>query len=82
MQTLDFKNSPPEIKNLFISHMTLTEKLMFEQASESPAFSQRLQMLKQFPLFFAPKPLNELSQLPPEMEEEMTTPNPEELSVA
>lgn len=60
MQTLDFKNSPDEVKDLFIAHVAATEKLMTEQASESPAFFAKLQTLRQFPMFYTAKPVNEL----------------------
>jgi hypothetical protein len=59
MQTLDFKQSPDEIKDLFIGHVAATEKLMFEQAAENPLFGDRLGQLKQFPMFYTPKPVNE-----------------------
>ena len=65
MQTLDFKQSPEEIQELFIRHVTATEKLMFEQAAESPAFSQRLEQLRQFPMFYTPIPVNEVPLPPP-----------------
>lgn len=68
MQTLDFKHSPDEIQELFIRHVTATEKLMFEQASESPTFSQRLEQLRQFPMFYTPIPVNEIPLPPPGME--------------
>lgn len=61
MQTLDFKQSPDEIKELFIEHVTLTEKLMFEQAAENPIFGQRLNQLKQFPMLYTPAPVNEVA---------------------
>lgn len=66
MQGVEFKHSPPQIKNLFERHMTLTEKLMFEQARESPTFQTRLMQLKQFPMFYFPTPLNEpqMPQIP------------------
>ncbi len=63
MQTLDFKNSPEEVKELFIRHVTATEKLMFEQASESPVFEKRLDSLKQFPMFYTPIPVNEVAPM-------------------
>lgn len=59
MQTLDFKQSPLEVQDLFIAHVAATEKLMFEQAAENPMFVQRLESLKQFPMFYTPKPVNE-----------------------
>jgi hypothetical protein len=65
MQTLDFKQSPPEIQDLFLGHMAATEKLMFEQASENPVFGQRLDQLRQFPLIYTPKPVNEPIPQPP-----------------
>ena len=64
MQTLDFKQSPPEVQDLFISHVALTEKLMFEQASENPSFAVRLEQLRQFPMFYTPKPVNEPPPIP------------------
>lgn len=63
MQTLDFKQSPEEVQDLMISHVAATEKLMFEQAAESPTFAQRLETLRQFPMFYTPKPVNEMPQL-------------------
>lgn len=65
MQTLDFKESPEEIQDLFIGHVALTEKLMFEQAAENPSFGARLEALRQFPMFYTPKPVNEP---PPQMD--------------
>lgn len=59
MQTLDFKQSPIEIQDIFIGHVAATEKLMFEQAAENPLFGQRLDQLRQFPMFYTPKPVNE-----------------------
>ncbi len=64
MQTLDFKMSPQEIQALFIGHVAATEKLMVEQASESETFAARLEGLRQFPMFYMPIPVNEVS---PEM---------------
>jgi hypothetical protein len=82
MQTLDFKQSPIEVQELFIGHVAATEKLMFEQAAENPLFGQRLEQLRQFPMFYTPRPVNE--PIPPPMEEEMAigpenpeSPNPE-----
>lgn len=71
MQTLDFKQSPPEVQDRFIEHVAATEKLMFEQASENPLFGERLSQLRQFPMFYTPKPVNEpipqeMGALPPE----------------
>lgn len=82
MQTLDFKQSPEEVQELFIGHMAATEKLMFEQAAENPLFAERLNALRQFPMIYTPKPVNEqipqmgmegLPSAPPPMlpEEEM-----------
>jgi hypothetical protein len=59
MQTMDFKQSPPEVLESFIGHVAATEKLMFEQAAENPLFGQRLEELRQFPIFYTPKPVNE-----------------------
>lgn len=72
MQTLDFKQSPDEVKDLFIAHMAATEKLMFEQAAENPNFGVRLESLKQFPMIYTAKPVNEEvmppgEALPPDM---------------
>jgi hypothetical protein len=70
MQTLDFKQSPPEVQELFIGHVAATEKLMFEQAAENPMFGERLGQLRQFPMFYTPKPVNEPVPQPMGMEEE------------
>lgn len=59
MQTLDFKHSQEEVQELFIGHVAATEKLMFEQAAENPLFGDRLAQLRQFPMFYTPKPVNE-----------------------
>jgi hypothetical protein len=64
MQTLDFKQSPKETQEIFFGHVCATEKLMFEQAAESPPFSQRLDMLRQFPTLYTPRPVNEPTPLP------------------
>lgn len=64
MQTLDFKQSPEEVQELFIGHVAATEKLMFEQAAENPLFSQKLEALRQFPMFYTPKPVNEPTPQP------------------
>lgn len=82
MQTMDFKQSPDEVKELFYGHVAATEKLMFEQAAENPLFGERLAQLKQFPMLYTPKPVNEPvpqpamegqpmaePPLPPEMEQ-------------
>jgi hypothetical protein len=72
MQTLDFKQSPLEVQELFIGHVAATEKLMFEQAAENPTFGIRLENLRQFPMFYTPRPVNEIipqpggEPLPPE----------------
>lgn len=65
MQTLDFKQSPQEVQDLFIGHVAATEKLMFEQAAENPLFGERLGQLRQFPMFYTPKPVNEPVPQPP-----------------
>lgn len=78
MQTLDFKQSPMEVQDFFIGHVAATEKLMFEQAAENPMFGERLGQLRQFPMFYTPKPVNEPipqqmgmeGELPPEAVEE------------
>jgi len=67
MQTLDFKQSPIEVQELFIGHVAATEKLMFEQAAENPMFGQKLEGLRQFPMFYTPKPVNEPMLPPTEM---------------
>jgi hypothetical protein len=59
MQGREFKLAPDEVKELFERHVTATEKLMFEQATESPTFAQRLTNLRQFPIFYTPTPTNE-----------------------
>jgi hypothetical protein len=58
MQTLDFKVAPRKIQDLFVAHVTATEKLMYEVARESPMFANRMSNLKQFPLFYTPTPIN------------------------
>lgn len=64
MQGREFKLAPDYVKDLFERHVTATEKLMFEQATESPTFAQRLTNLRQFPMFYTPTPTNEP---PPQM---------------
>jgi hypothetical protein len=64
MQTADFKQSKEEFQDLYIGHVAATEKLMFEQAAENPLFAQRLETLRQFPMFYTPKPVNEEPPLP------------------
>jgi hypothetical protein len=59
MQGREFKLAPDDVKELFERHVTATEKLMFEQATESPTFAQRLTNLRQFPIFYTPTPTNE-----------------------
>lgn len=59
MQTLNFKHAPDNVKNLFIGHVAATEKLMFEQAAENPIYGQRIETLRQFPMFYTPRPVNE-----------------------
>jgi hypothetical protein len=66
MQTLDFKQSPLEVQDLFVGHVAATEKLMYEQAAENPMFAQRLEQLRQFPMFYTPKPVNEAAPMPEE----------------
>ena len=70
MQTMDFKQSPEEVQEIFIGHVAATEKLMFEQAAENPLFGERLGQLRQFPMFYTPKPVNEPVPQPIGMEEE------------
>jgi hypothetical protein len=69
MQTLDFKQSPLEVQELFIGHIAATEKLMFEQSAENPMFGERLGQLRQFPMFYTPKPVNEPVPQPMGMEQ-------------
>lgn len=64
MQTNDFKHSSPEVQEIYIGHMAATEKLMFEQAAENPIFAARLEELRQFPICYTPKPVNEPIPLP------------------
>lgn len=68
MQTLDFKQAPQEVQALFEGHVAATEKLMFEQAAENPLFGERLGELRQFPMFYTAKPVNEPVPQPGEME--------------
>ena len=70
MQTMDFKQSPMEVQELFIGHVAATEKLMFEQAAENPLFGDRLGQLRQFPMFYTPKPVNEPVPQPMGLEDE------------
>lgn len=76
MQTLDFKQSPEQVQQLFIGHVAATEKLMFEQAAENPIFGQKLETLRQFPMFYTPRPVNEPPPAPMGMEQ---GPPPQEL---
>ena len=78
MQTLDFKHSPIEVQDLFIGHLAVTEKLMFEQAAENPTFAARLEALRQFPLVYTARPVNEPSPMTPSLESGMN-PSPEGL---
>lgn len=81
MQTMDFKQSPLEVQEVFIGHVAATEKLMFEQAAENPLFGERLSQLRQFPMFYTPKPVNEPIPQPMGLEgEEMEQPNSPEIS--
>lgn len=64
MQTMDFKQSPIEVQELFIGHLAATEKLIFEQLAENPAYQDRIAELKQFPLVYTPIPVNEPAQAP------------------
>src|SRR5574338_916030 len=68
MQTLDFKQSPIEVQEIFIGHVAATEKLMFEQAAENQIFGQRLDQLRQFPMCYTPRPVNEAA--PEQFQEE------------
>lgn len=72
IQSLDFKMAPEETRSAFIAHIMATEKLMFEQAAESPAFQQRLTALKQFPMMYTPSPTNAPAQ--PQLEASPMTP--------
>lgn len=67
MQTLDFKQSPQQVQELFEGHVAATEKLMFEQAAENPLFGERLGQLRQFPMFYTAKPVNEPVPQPGDM---------------
>lgn len=80
MQTLDFKQSPPEVQEMFIGHVAATEKLMFEQAAENPMFGEKLGQLRQFPMFYTPKPVNEPVPQPELGYEEEGSPPPEQPS--
>ena len=91
MQTMDFKYSSEEVKEAMIGHVAATEKLMFEQAGENPMFGQRLEQLRQFPLFYTPKPVNEpipqpdngmgMEQPIEEMPMPEQAPNPQEIPI-
>lgn len=80
MQTMDFKQSPPEVQEIFIGHVAATEKLMFEQASENPLFGQRLEQLRQFPMFYTPKPVNEPIPQPMGLEDQSAQSGPPPIS--
>ncbi len=71
MQGQEFKMAPPEVMELFERHVTATEKLMYEQAVESPTFAARLTQLRQFPMFFTPTPTNEPPPMPMGMEQQL-----------
>lgn len=80
MQTLDFKQSPIEVQDIFMGHVAATEKLMFEQAAENPLFAQKLEQLRQFPMVYTPKPVNEpIPQMGGEMTLSPSSPMPDEL---
>lgn len=84
MQSQEFKLSPQTVRDLFERHMTATEKLMFEVMAESPTFTQRVQALRQFPMFFTPSPVNEPFQLgmqPPQGAEQELGGDPQNGSV-
>ena len=76
LQTMDFKQSSEEVKEIYIGHVAATEKLMFEQAAENPLFGQRLEQLRQFPMFYTPKPVNEPIPQPMGMEGEIEEGSP------
>lgn len=80
MQTLDFKQSPLEVQDLFIMHVAATEKLMMEQAAENPLFGERLGALKQFPMIYTAKPVNEPIPQPEQgFEQDLNSPSAEEI---
>jgi len=64
MQTIDFKHAPDQVKDLFIAHVAATEKLMHEVASENPNFAMKMEQLRQFPIAYTAKPVNEGMILP------------------
>jgi len=82
MQTIDFKHAPDQVKDLFIAHVAATEKLMHEVASENPTFAMKMEQLRQFPIAYTAKPVNEGMILPggeaplgnPPLEPEMAPP--------
>lgn len=74
LQSQEYKLAPDEIKDLFERHVTATEKLMFDQAAESPVFTSRLQGLRQFPMFFSPLPNNDIPMQGEEVFEEEPLP--------
>jgi len=81
MQSQEFKQAPPEIMELFERHVTATEKLMYEQATESQTFAARLTNLKQFPMFYTPTPTNEPPPMPMGMDQQQELGGvPEQLS--
>lgn len=87
LQTLDYKESPKHVKELFEHHVTGTEKLMVKMASNSETFALRVSNLSQFPLFYQAladgideERLNPVEELPPEegvVEEETIEEAPE-----
>jgi hypothetical protein len=53
VQGREFKLAPPEIQILLETHITATEKLMYDQARLNPTFNSYLAGLKQFPMLYA-----------------------------
>jgi hypothetical protein len=60
MQARSFKEeTSPEMRELFIEHVTTTEMLASFQAEKNPLFAAKLAQLPQFPMFFnAPVPMS------------------------
>lgn len=56
MQTRAFKDTPPQIKQLFLDHMIATEWLMVQQAKENPSFFNELLTMKMFPMVYTLTP--------------------------
>ena len=53
MQRRDFKEEvPPEIREIFKEHVTMTEFLMVQKAKENPLFQAKLAQLDLFPLYY------------------------------